>query len=99
MAKKKKKISIYYKISRRIYGLTLVVIGIALLGAVCFYSPYDSSFNYAGEKISNLLGTFGAYSADFILTFLGVSLPIFLVVVCVWGFALCCLQPLTHAFF
>ena len=99
MAKKKKKVSVYYQVSRRIYGLALIAIGLVLMSAICFYSPLDSSFNYAGEKISNLLGAFGANIADFVLTFFGASLPIFLVVVCIWGFSLCCLQPLTHSFF
>ncbi len=98
MTKKKKKMSIYYQISRRIYGLFLILMSVALLGAVCFYSPLDSSFNYAGNKVTNLLGNFGANSADFILTFLGVSLLIFLVASCIWGYALCCLQPMTHWF-
>lgn len=99
MAKKKKKPSVYYQISRRIYGLAFIVASLALLGAVCFYSPQDPSFNYdAGKEVSNFLGSFGAYSADFVLTWFGFALPIFWVAFCAWGYALCCLEPLSFWF-
>lgn len=95
MVKKSKKTSVYYQISRRIYGLVLIVACVAFLGSVCFYSPSDSSFNYAGEKISNFFGIFGANSADFIVTSFGAVLPIYLMAFCAWGYALCCLRPLS----
>lgn len=95
MVKKSKKPSVYYQISRRIYGLVLIVACVAFWGSVCFYSPSDSSFNYAGEKISNFFGSFGANSADFIVTSFGAVLPIYLMAFCAWGYALCCLRPLS----
>lgn len=94
MAKKQKKPTLYYRISRRIYGMGLILVCLAFLGAVCFYSPADSSFNRAGGKISNLLGRFGADSADIIVTFFGIALPVYLTALCRWGYALCRLQPL-----
>lgn len=96
MAKKQKKPTLYYQISRRIYGIGLIFACLVFLGAVCFYSPADSSFNRAGGKISNLFGKFGADSADVILTFFGIALPAYLTAFCRWGYALCCLQPLKH---
>lgn len=96
MAKKQKKPTLYYRISRRIYGMGLILGCIVFWGAVCFYSPADSSFNRAGEKISNLLGKFGANSADIIVTFFGIALPVYLAAFCRWGYALCRLQPLKH---
>lgn len=95
MVKKSKKPSVYYQISRRVYGLVLIVACVAFWGSVCFYSPSDSSFNYAGEKISNFFGSFGANSADFIVTSFGAVLPIYLMAFCAWGYALCCLRPLS----
>lgn len=96
MAKKQKKPTLYYRISRRIYGMGLILGCLVFWGAVCFYSPADSSFNRAGEKISNLLGKFGADSADIIVTFFGIALPVYLAAFCRWGYALCRLQPLKH---
>lgn len=96
MAKKQKKPTLYYQISRRLYGIGLIFVCLVLLGAVCFYSPADSSFNKAGGKISNLLGKFGADSADVIITFFGIALPVYFTAFFRWGYALCRLQPLKH---
>ena len=76
----------------------MIIACVAFWGALCFYSPSDSSFNYAGEKISNFFGSFGANSADFIITSFGTALPIFLVAICVWGYMLCCLKPISFWF-
>lgn len=96
MAKKQKKPTLYYRISRRIYGIGLILGCLVFWGAVCFYSPADSSFNRAGERIGNLLGKFGADSADIIVTFFGIALPVYLAAFCRWGYALCRLQPIKH---
>lgn len=99
MAKRQKKPTLYYQISRRIYGLALIFATIVLWGALTFYSPEDSSFNHAGREISNFLGEFGADSSDIMITFLGISLPVFMLAFCRWGYALCRLQPLSHIWF
>ena len=95
MPKKKKKISTYYQISRRVYGMLLILISLVFWAAVGCYSPHDNSFNYAGDKISNILGSFGANSADIIITFWGLSLPLYLLAFCAWGYQLCRLQPIS----
>ena len=89
MAKKKKKVTIYDKISSRIYGLLLIVLGWGVLAAVCFYSPKDSSFNFATNGTDNLLGYFGASTADTVLTFFGLALPLFTIPLMVWGYRFC----------
>lgn len=99
MAKRQKKPTLYYQISRRIYGLALIFATVILWGALTFYSQEDSSFNHAGRKISNFLGEFGADSSDIMITFLGISLPVFMLAFCRWGYALCLLQPLSHIWF
>lgn len=96
MAKKQKKPTLFYKISNIVYGLLMIVTCIVLLVAVCFHSPSDSSYNHAGSKITNLLGSFGADSSDIILTFFGLALPFYLLAFCRWGYARCNMKPLSY---
>ncbi len=94
MAKKKKKITVYDKISRRIYGMLMIILSWMVLAAVCFYSPSDSSFNLATDNTKNLFGYVGASTADTILTFFGLSLPLFTVPLMVWGYRLCKMEDI-----
>ena len=94
MAKKKKKITVYDKISRRIYGMLLIILSWAVLAAVCFYSPSDSSFNLATDNIKNLFGYIGASTADTVLTFFGLALPLFTIPLMVWGYRLCKMEDI-----
>ena len=96
MAKKQKKTTIYYKISRRIYGLALILLCITFWMALCCYSSTDNSLNYAGASISNELGHFGANSADFLVTTFGIAASVYLLVICSWGAFLCLLNPLKN---
>lgn len=97
MAKKKKQNELYYKISRRIYGLALVILSVAILTAINFFSSADSSFNLASDKISNPLGYWGSCLAEIIITFTGgIALPLFLIVVMLWGYRLCILKAVSH---
>ena len=73
MAKKQKKISLYYKISRKIYGILMICACVLLWTAVVCYSPNDSSFNCAGNEVKNLLGNFGADASDILITFFGIQ--------------------------
>jgi len=97
MAKKKKKNSLYYQISRRVYGILLVIISWVVLAAICFYSQNDSSFNRASDNVDNLFGYAGSNTASIILTFTGLSLPLFLIVTMLWGYRLCRLQEMKYA--
>ena len=96
MAKKQKKTTLYYKISRRVYGLFLILTCIVFWLSLCCYSKTDSSFNYAGANVTNMLGQFGANSSDFLLTLFGVAVSVYLLVVCSWGAFLCMLNPLKN---
>ena len=94
MAKKKKKNTLYYQISRRVYGISLIIASWLLLAAVCFYSRNDSSFNLAADNVNNLFGYPGSNAASIIITFTGLSLPLFLIVPMFWGYKLCRLQEI-----
>ncbi len=96
MAKKKKKPTVYYQVSRRIYGLLMIVAGWLVLAAVCFFSPADSSFNLATDKVSHFFGYPGANTAAVILTFSGLALPVFVLPVMVWGYKFCRLQEIRY---
>ena len=96
MAKKQKKISLYYKISRKVYGMLLICACIVLWMALLCYSPNDSSFNFAGNDIKNLLGKFGANASDIMVTFFGFAAPLYLLAFCAWGWGLCILSPLKN---
>lgn len=97
MAKKKnKKSTLPSKIRKQAIGMIMIILSLFVLGAVCFYSPGDSSYSLATDKLVNLLGKNGADCADIVLTFLGLSLPIFLIVILFWGYKLCKLQEINH---
>ena len=96
MAKKKKQNGLYYKISRRIYGIALIILSVAVLATMCFYSEADSSFNLATDKVNNPLGQPGSDLASIIITFTGISLPLFLIVVMLWGYKLCRLEAVSY---
>ncbi|MBR1648953.1 MAG: DNA translocase FtsK 4TM domain-containing protein [Alphaproteobacteria bacterium] len=96
MAKKQKKASLYYIISRRVYAFILIAAALVFWGAICFYSRTDSCIDHAGNRITNLLGSFGADSACIILTWTGLALPIFLAAFCAWGWRLCKLSAISY---
>lgn len=95
MAKKKsKKENISYRIKKQTFGMITIVVSLLVLAAVCFYSPGDSSYSLASDKLANLLGMPGASCADIVLTFLGLSLPVFLIVMMFWGYKMVRLQEI-----
>ena len=96
MAKKQKKISLYYKISRKVYGILIICACLVLWMSLICYSPNDTSFNFAGGEVTNLLGKFGANTSDIVITFFGIVAPIYFIAFCAWGWALCILSPLKN---
>lgn len=77
------------KILTIILGLGLWLFSIALVLSIFGYNPTDESFNVSNsEKISNFMGRFGSYSADFIVNSFGMAVFVFLIPVMVWGFLL-----------
>ncbi|MBE6452605.1 MAG: hypothetical protein E7012_03860 [Alphaproteobacteria bacterium] len=90
MAKSKKKTKTGWKNSVwRLLGLALVVWVVSLIISCMFYNALDAAYNNANSRpIVNLLGTYGANSADMLLTWWGIALPLFLLSPLVWGYDL-----------
>ena len=93
MAKKSKKKEIKLeaknwinKIIGTAAGTGLIAFGFCLILGMAGYNPADESFNVSNsDKISNFMGRFGSYSADFIVNSYGLAIFIFLLPVFVWG--------------
>ncbi len=70
-------------------GTALIVFCVCLVLGMAGYNPADESFNVSNsEKISNFMGRFGSYSADFIANSYGLAVFVFLIPVLVWGYLL-----------
>lgn len=70
-------------------GSALIVFCLSLCLSMYGYNPADESFNVSNsEKISNFMGRFGSYSADFIASSFGLAIFVFLIPVLLWGFLL-----------
>lgn len=81
--------SICKKIIGILSGILLIAFCISLVLSMVGYNPSDESFNVSNsEKISNFMGKFGSYSADFIVNSYGMAIYIFLIPVLVWGYLL-----------
>ena len=93
---KKQEKKVLLKVKSITVGMSLIILSVLLLAAIYFYYPTDNSFNIASDNVANVLGAFGASSASFILSFVGLSLPIFLIVVMMWGYKLCRLQKINY---
>jgi S-DNA-T family DNA segregation ATPase FtsK/SpoIIIE len=76
---------------REILALGTLALGLLLLLAVISYSPDDRSANstgFGGEDVANWIGPVGAYTTDWIIQFIGVTLyPLpFLFILIAWRF-------------
>ncbi len=70
-------------------GAGLWLFSLCLIVGMMSYNPSDESFNVSNsEKINNIMGRFGSYSADFIVNSFGLAIFIFLIPVSVWGYLL-----------
>ncbi len=77
------------KIPSIMVGTGLIVFCVSLVLGMIGYNPADESFNVSNsDKISNFMGRFGSYSADFIANSFGLAILIFLIPVAVWGYLL-----------
>jgi len=85
MAKEKisnREFSVYNVLSGMLY---LSIAAVFLLSLIS-YSPNDPSFNYATNAVpKNFLGKLGAYSIDFMLQAIGLSVALFIVAPLTWG--------------
>lgn len=99
MAKRKKEKSFMVKMSWRMFGVVLCLWTASLILSCFFYDANDPAYNIASSKeIANLLGAYGAKSADVILTWLGVALPIFLIAPIIWGYNFLRLREFIHRY-
>jgi len=70
-------------------GIGLIAFSFCLILGMIGYNPADESFNVSNsDKISNFMGRFGSYTADFIANSFGLAIFIFLVPLVVWGYLL-----------
>ena len=96
---KKKERTLAAKIGCRCLGLALTVLSALVLVSTFFFDPGDVSFNTAASgDVHNYLGTFGAKSADFVLSWLGWSLPLFLIAPLAWGYGFLRLKEFVHPY-
>ena len=87
MAKRKKQKSWLVKAAVLFVGLVFMFGALALLAACLSFHSADAGYNVANSfKVQNILGVFGAVSADWILNWFGLALPLFLVAPLVWGY-------------
>ena len=70
----------------RILGLFFLIMPLLMYISLLSYNKADPSFNKVTDsEVKNLLGTFGSYSADFILSTFGLAFIIFLLVPLFWS--------------
>ncbi len=100
MAKRKQKtIPWWKKLCWKTFGIGLIVWTISVLISCLFYNSADTAYNTANSNpVHNLLGGYGAHSADVVLTWLGLALPVFLVAPIIWGYTLFRSRELVHSY-
>lgn len=87
MAKRKKEKSFGAKLGRRLSGLALVLWVMSLIVSCIFFHSSDAGYNLASSlPARNMLGLYGSKNADWILTWFGIALPVFLTAPLVWGY-------------
>ncbi|MBE6444531.1 MAG: DUF87 domain-containing protein [Alphaproteobacteria bacterium] len=98
MAKQKKK-TWWKNIVAILFGTILLLWTGSLVTSCLFYDVFDAGFNNVNSRpITNLLGLYGAKSADAILTWWGISLVIFLAAPLVWSVELIRRKELLHKY-
>ena len=81
----------FHKLLCTLFGLFFIIMPILIFISVLSYHIGDPSFNKVSsetQEIHNILGAFGAYSADFVLKSFGLGLIIFLFIPILWGLVL-----------
>lgn len=92
--KSEKEISLIGKIFGFLGGVCLLSFIVFVVASVCFYSSQDNSLDMLNSgKVSNLLGSIGSYTADFVLTYFGFSLLIYIFAPIIWGFDIVLFKP------
>ncbi len=82
--------SVILIVLRRILGVLIILLGFALISAIISYKIDDPSLNSgsSSNQVKNILGIFGAYSADIMLQTVGLASIMFSIIVAKIGFKL-----------
>lgn len=97
-AKKKEK-SFLNKVLWRLFGAFIITFTLAAFVSLIGYDAMDASSNVAtARQINNYLGSFGSKLADFIVTYWGISLAVFLVAPISWGYNCLRLREFLHPY-
>lgn len=95
---KKKEKTLLAKFGQRCLGLVLILLSVLLIVSPFFFHADDVSFNTASGQVQNYLGRLGSLSADFVLSWFGWALPLFLLAPLVWGCHLLRLKEIVHLY-
>lgn len=95
---KKKEKTLLAKFGWRCFGLVLVLLSVLLIVSSFFFHADDVSFNTASGQVQNTFGRLGSLSADFVLSWFGWALPLFLLAPIVWGSHLLRLKEVVHPY-
>lgn len=102
MAKKsnrKKEKSFLNKVLWRLFGAFIITLTLAAFASLVGYDAADASANVAtSRQIHNYLGSFGSNLADFIVTYWGISLAVFLIAPISWGYNCLRLREFLHPY-
>lgn len=102
MAKKsnrKKEKSFLNKVLWRLFGAFVITLTLAAFVSLVGYDAADASANVAtSRQIHNYLGSFGSNLADFIVTYWGISLAVFLIAPISWGYNCLRLREFLHPY-
>ena len=77
-------------ILRRILGVLIILLGLALISSIITYKIDDPSLNSGSSngQVKNILGIFGAYSSDIMLQTVGLASIMLSIIIAKIGFKL-----------
>ena len=87
------------KVLWRLFGAFIITLTLAAFASLVGYDAADASANVAtSRQIHNYLGSFGSNLADFIVTYWGISLAVFLIAPISWGYNCLRLREFLHPY-
>lgn len=87
------------KVLWRLFGAFIITFTLAAFASLVGYDAADASANVAtSRQIHNYLGSFGSNLADFIVTYWGISLAVFLIAPISWGYNCLRLREFLHPY-
>ena len=86
MARKKRKQTLLQKLTIKTLGFSMMAFCLFAWLSCLFYNHQDNAINIVSDApIKNLLGKYGAITADYTLSGFGLITPIFLLIIFCWG--------------